>query len=514
MSVTNNANNLYTVEIVIDSNNPSSPPLYTASGVLYYKVAITPKNLNVTSPHSGYDMVPYVGNFKIDGETGRFNWLWNFNQTSTCLPPPTPHGINSSFDRLHSYQGATGSCVGSFSNSRLSVQGPIRFNNDAYVQGDFLTDSVYATWSHIHLVELYEDAQLNYVNANMENPSTGLLATNSNNWQVWDGVTPAPSLIRRLGKPVRIDAYVYVVYDPNISPVNQVINIDFDCADAIAGCMDPSAINGTYNPNATVSNPSACQYPPPVYSITFDCPSGNATGPYSNIFTNSQFAILNPNGTRNFRFNGGVPKILNNTYEAGEYVDEIVTIDLTPVVPNFSFNDYEAVYDFPITSPNGGPDWNLDVNDPDIGFGDSMNNLTAASIRFLNLDNYNSLSQTPNYLSIGASGFVSGTSSQPSWVADGWGDSTGAMPSTIVYFGDGIDTFDDNGDPINLDTDGIQLQEFYYANSDPQLILNPGYEWYPYKLTLSILLDFVMPAHNLYVVLDLDHNTENQGGNI
>ena len=88
------------------------------------------------------------------------------------------------------------------------------------------------------------------------------------------------------------------------------------------------------------------------------------------------------------------------------------------------------------------------------------------------------------------------------------------MPSTIVYFGDGIDTVDDNNNPISLQTDGIQLEEFYYASSDPQLILNPGYEWYPYKLTLSMQLDFYMPAHNLNVVLELDHNTENQGGYI
>ena len=251
----------------------------------------------------------------------------------------------------------------------------------------------------------------------------------------------------------------------------------------------------------------SCTYPSPRYSITFNGPSGNATGPYTNAFTNSTFANLNPNDIRNFIFNGGVPLVLNNTYAAGDLVSELVTINLTPVTPNV-IPTFEAVYDFP--NP-GGPNANLDNTDPDIGFGDSTNNLTAASIRFLNLDNYDSSSQTPNYLSTGNSLYT-----QPDWVADGWVDSTGATPSTIVSFDfqNGIDTFDDNGDPINLDTDTIQIEEFYFLNTNAQLNTNPGYEWYPYKLTISILFDFTMPAHDLNIVLDLDHNTENQGGNI
>jgi len=527
MSVTNNINNTYTVEIVIDSNNPSSPPSYTASGVPYYKVAITPKNVSITSPHSGYDMVPYVGNFKIDGETGRFTWLWNFNQTSTCLPPPTPHGINSSFNRLHSYQGAPGNCVGSFSNSRLSVQGPIKFNNDTYAQGNFLTDSAYATWSHIHLVEVYEDLSGNLVNANMENPSTGLLATNSDNWQVWDGVTPAPSSIYRFGKPVRIDAYVYVVYDPNISPVNQVINIDFDCADSIVGCMDSSAINGSYNPNATVSDPTICQYPAPVYSIQFSDNDINATGDYVGTYQALVDAgYVNTKG--NYLFNAGPsylgflqsqPFMLANTYAAGDIVNEIVQIDLIPKEhPSFNNADDELVFDFPY--PNVGPDGNIPqtpgyFQDP-TNWGDAKNNLTGASFRLLNLND-----QTRLYDN------VAGDSQ---WCNQA--DPTGSQPAVITRLGTNpgpgapytshITTTDPNGDPLSIplgydplidpNNGGVGIAELYYSNSDPQLNDNPGYEWFPYKLILAIeIRGFVMPAHDVTIGLDIDHNTENQG---
>ena len=67
MSVTNNPNNLYTVEIVVDDSGNSSPTLYTVSGIPYYKIAITPKHLNLIAPHSGYHRMPFAQNFKIPG---------------------------------------------------------------------------------------------------------------------------------------------------------------------------------------------------------------------------------------------------------------------------------------------------------------------------------------------------------------------------------------------------------------------------------------------------------------
>ena len=67
MSVTNNPNNLYTVEIVVDDSGTSSPILYTEDGKPYYKIAITPKTLASPPPLYGYDTTCYAQNFKIPG---------------------------------------------------------------------------------------------------------------------------------------------------------------------------------------------------------------------------------------------------------------------------------------------------------------------------------------------------------------------------------------------------------------------------------------------------------------
>ena len=371
--------------------------------------------------------------------------------------------------------------------------------------GNFTIDGISPTykwtWSKIILKEVYQDNNglLEYT-ANGQNESA---SSEEFTW-ILSGLPNLNLFNSNTEVPYKIVAYVYMEYNFSVPLADETLNIDFDQTPPTGGCTDPFADN--FNGQVHFDDGS-CTYPSPRYSITFNGPSGNATGPYTNAFTNSTFANLNPNDIRNFIFNGGVPLVLNNTYAAGDLVSELVTINLTPVTPNV-IPTFEAVYDFP--NP-GGPNANLDNTDPDIGFGDSTNNLTAASIRFLNLDNYDSSSQTPNYLSTGNSLYT-----QPDWVADGWVDSTGATPSTIVSFDfqNGIDTFDDNGDPINLDTDTIQIEEFYFLNTNAQLNTNPGYEWYPYKLTISILFDFTMPAHDLNIVLDLDHNTENQGGNI
>jgi len=532
MSVTNNVNNTYTVEIVVDSTGSNPPPMYTANGIPYYKVAITPKNIGITSPHNGYDVVPYAGNFKINGETGIYSWEWGFNQTTTCLPPPTPHGINSSFNRLHSYQGAPSPCFGSFANSRLSVQGPISFNNNTYVNGTFLTDSTYATWSHIHLVEVYEEINGNLVNDSMENPSTGLLAGSATNWQVWDGVTPPQSNIYRFGKPVRIDAYVYIVYDPNTLPTNQVINVDFDCTAPIVGCTDPSAINGSYNSNATVDDPTLCQYPVPEYSIQFSDNEIIATGDYVGYYSSLQtfFPYL---GNGNYIFNpvpyGGYivssPFVSPNTYAAGSIVNEIVQIELIPRPhPSPLQVGVELVYDFPIASnppaTNGGPGANIPQTSGYFqrpsNWGSAKNNLTGASIRILNLND-----QTRLYDN------VAGDSE---WCNQA--DPTGSQPTVITRLGTNpgpglpytshITTIDPNGNPLVIplgydpifdpNNGGVAIAELYYNNTDPQLVLNPGYEWFPYKLILAIeIRDFVMPAHDVNIGLDIDHNTENQG---
>lgn len=511
-SFTFNSNNNYQVDRVNepDVDNPSVFKYTSTSSTPFVEIKITPTNPQ-TNP-------VLASNLKFDDLIPYFQWAGAGQSPQTCAPSPTPHGAISSLQHVNSLV-VPSTCINgplgfgfsnSFGSSNEAWQGPYHVINDPTAKAAQI-QSLGVAWKEVVLIEVYEDDNGILINDNLS-PE---LEEQFMSWTMWiddsNFFNLATNPITTNVYPKYVKAFVYLEFGTSGLFSNTILNIDIDEVEPTYGCIDPTATN--HDASATVDDGS-CIYPPPQYSITFNGPNGNATGPYSSIFTSSPFAIGNPGNIRNFRFNGGVPLTLSNTYEAGEYVGAVVTIDLTPVVPNFSFNAFEAVYDFPITNPNGGPDFNLDLTDATIGFGDSMNNLTAASVRFLNLDNYNSLSQTPNYLNIGDPGFVSGISSQPSWVADGWNDLTGAMPSTIVYFGDGIDTVDDNNNPISLQTDGIQLEEFYYASSNPQLILNPGYEWYPYKLTLSMQLDFYMPAHNLNVVLELDHNTENQGGYI
>ena len=493
---THNNNNTYTIEIAIDPSSAGGTGTtisYDDTGTVYYKMDIIPNTIGTPL---------FAGNFTIDGVSPTYHWSWNTNPigpTNQSAPIP-PHSYYTTQQIQKTLIGQYGPLYPLDNNP---IYGPIKFDNSAYVNGGFTTSGKRATWSKIILKEVYYD------NNGVEYTANGQNESASSSESTWI-LNPLPNLNlfnSDTELPYKIVAYVYMEYNFSVLLSNETLNIDFDQTPPVGGCTDQLADN--FNGQVHFDDGS-CTYSSQQYSITFNGPSGNATGPYTNAFTSSQFANLNPNYIRNFIFNGGVPLVLNNTYAAGDLVSELVTINLTPVNLTVTGN-IEAVYDFPNL---GGPNANLDNTDPDVGFGDSTNNLTAASIRFLNLDNYDSSSQTPNYLSIGAPGVISGTSSRPSWVADVWSDSTGATPSTIVYFNflNGIDTFDDNGNSITLDTDTIQIEEFYYANSNPQLILNPGYEWYPYKLTLSIVFDFHMPAHDLNIVLDLDHNTENQGG--
>ena len=382
-----------------------------------------------------------------------------------------------------------------------SSQGPFQSErNGAPIYGDLVANGV--AWTKVIWVEVYEDDNGDLINDQFS-PATN---ESEHNWAMYNVASGA---ITTNIYPIYIKAFVFLEYSPlgagGLSS-NITIQIDIDENTPVYGCVDPAATN--YYAGATIDDGS-CVFPPTQYSITFLPDNVNATGPYTPIFTNSGFG-LSGNVLKNYRFNGdGLAVTLANTYAAGDYVSELVEIDLVPVEPTIGFNNYEAVYDFPITGTYSGPDWNLDALDPTAGFGDSQNNLTAASIRFLNLDNYSASAQTPTYISQSNTTYV-----QPNWVADAWEDLTGNIPSTIVYFGDDLETVDNNGNPLTLQTDGIQIEEIYDDNSTGEWILNPGYEWFPFKLKVSIQLDFVMPSHNLNIVLELDHNTENQGGYI
>jgi|14_taG_2_1085336.scaffolds.fasta_scaffold03998_2 hypothetical protein len=498
MPVTFNSNNNYSVDIVTEPDvlNPTVVQYSSDTNTPFVEIKITPDIFQ-------YPLV--AGNLNFDSLPRFIKHEPSLNINNSCTPLSTPHGVNSSFtyeeiigtnDYLPNGQG----CYNSGANMvTTSSQGPYQSErNGATIYGDLLANGV--AWTKVIWVEVYADDNGDLINDQFS-PSTN---ESEHNWVMYN---VASGTVTTYIYPVYIKAFVFLEYGPSgpgglSSNIN--IQIDIDENTPVYGCTNVNATN--YYAGATIDDGS-CTFPPTQYSITFSPDAANAAGPYTSIFTTSGFG-LNSSVLKNYRFNGdGLAVTLANTYAAGDGVAELVEIDLVPVQPTIGFNNYEAVYDFPITGTYGGPEYNLDPLDPTTGFGDSQNNLTAASIRFLNLNGYDALSQVPVYISQSDPSYV-----QPNWISDTWADLTGNVPSTIVYFGEDLETVDDNGNPLTIGTDGIQIEEIYDDNSTSEWILNPGYEWFPFKLKVSIQLDFIMPAHDLNIVLELDHNTENQGG--
>tara|TARA_R110000744_G_scaffold34860_3_gene80995 strand:- start:1301 stop:2857 length:1557 start_codon:yes stop_codon:yes gene_type:complete len=501
---THNLNNNYAVDIIVDPNLSGG----SGSIVKYSSVSNSPfYELNIYPPFipgQGIDTSKAIlaGNIRIDGVNSEWSYITNLHPygSVSCTPHPTPHGVSSQI--AHTYMLGPGgtNCYAApvFNNGSYDFQGPYTFTNDIYVNGDFLTDSNPVTWSKIHLIETYHDGAGNFYNDNLS-PE---IAENEKTWDTW---TISKGTISAPGYPFYLKAFVYVIYDPNITITDNItLSLDIDEVEPVVGCMDPNAINGTYNSNATIDDPTLCDYYVPQYSITFEDTSSDvdSTGLYTPNFSDTG-PWLNPLGStdpplKNFIFNNGFSYVLQNTYPAGASVTETVEIDLTPVNPTVYVPDFEAAYNYPISGvgPDGNISQTLTYQQDPSGWGEAKNNLTAASIRFLNTDG----SSLPTY-----NDTISDYSLWHNNV-----DPTGYQPTQTVVFDDGIEIDLGEGTMI-IDTDDITLTEVYYSSGAPELIDNPAYEWFPYKLTLSIRLDFVMPAHNLNIMLELDHNTENQG---
>ena len=514
-NTTHNSNNNYSVEIIVD------PDLSGGSGsvVKYSSSSNSPfYELKIIPPHTGVPVL--AGNIRIDGIDSEWSYITNLHPygSTSCTPHPTPHGISSQIAHTYMFGPGGTSCYATpqFNNGSYDFQGPYTFTNDAYVNGAFLTDSNPVTWSKIHLIEVYNNDSGGFDNDTLS-PE---IAENEKTWNTWN---TSKSSITLSPYPAYLKAFVYVVYDPNIDighGNSLSLTLDIDEVAPVTGCMDPSAINGTYNPNATISDSTMCQYAIPEYSVSVSPlnppPPVTATGPYTNIFLTSGYAIAN--GASNLYINvdgSNHYTTLTNTYQAGATVNELVVIDITPVVPNFGFGAFEAVYDFPVIAnppgTTGGPNANISLtaghSQNPASWGDSKNNITGASIRLLNTGDTT----------------VNGTitvNGEPEYQGDGnlslWHnqlDPTGVQPTQTVYFGNNVQAVDPANPStfITLNTSDIFIEEKYYPVGDPQMILNTGYEWFPYKLELKLQLDFVMPAHNVDIKLDIDHNTENQG---
>jgi len=541
---TSNTNNIYSVEVIHDENVLNTLRVQTTgAGTDFYNFKIIPND---------YSQLMCAGNFKIDGLSS--SWVYNATvhsfHPSKCYPqnPPwygTGVGQHVKHSTAHSYvlkgegnfPGFTGGppntpglnipCWGPNSltgqnftgNGTYRFNGPFVFDNSAYCDGAFLTSTEPVTWRKIVLVDMYEED-----NGNIRSGASGDL-DNTENWiqMIWppqmnqytNPPTPAYTLNPNHNSyPAHVKAWIVPEYHPtNPKEENMSINLDIDYVAPVGGCTDQGADN--YQSTADF-NDGSCTYPPPVtYTITIS-DSGTAGGPYTNEYLNNTFS--GPAPAKNLVFNGGNPFVLANTYQAGDVVTEYIQIDLTPQLDQ---NGNIAVFDFPIA---GGPNPNitqtLGYTNQGTQWGDAKNNLTAASIRINNVGD-------PSIRRVGSlhdpnNNVLSEWHNSP--------DPTGYQPEKLYTFDDNpgngtftakIITTDASGNPLDIPTgttdpastaSGVGVLEFNYSSGDPEVTAQPALEYFPYKLWLLInIKDFVMPAENVNIAVDIEHNTENQG---
>ena len=506
MPVTFNSNNNYNVQIVteVDLNNPSVLQYSSQTNTPFVMVKITPTN-SQTNP-------VLASNLKFDGKVPDFSWNGLTQIPQACAPPPPP------YDAISSLQHVTGISIPStcvtgplgfghssfFGNSNVAQQGPYEVQYDFVEMNDQIIQYGVGI-QNIVLIEVYEDDNGGLVNA-QHSPTVD---ENYNHWPMWESPTrtdtSGPQITTNV-YPVFIKVFVFLQFDPGGIYGNTTLEIDIDEVEPIYGCTDPTSLD--YNNSATIDDGS-CTYTTQQYTIQFSDSGVDSTGPYTSNF--NAFGIF----TRGFVFNGnGNPLVLGNTYAEGDIVNHLVTIDLTPH-SHPTIPDQEIVYDFAIP---GGPNPNITqtpgyTNQGD-QWGDAKNNLTGTSIRILNMND-----QTVTYADAGPfsqwHNSVDPTGFQPRYITElGLNPGDGTYTSHII-------TTDPDGNDLHIPTagsdplstfSGVGTIEWYYPSSDPQLNDNPGYEWFPYKVWLSInIKDFVMPAHDVDIVLEIDHNTENQG---
>jgi hypothetical protein len=512
---THNTANNYDVQIVVDANptgGVGTSVSYTDTGVSYYMLEIIPTQQSPIPP-------VFAANFTVDGVVGEFYWDESVNPTLTSFPEPPPHGIFSQQTIFKTYHQLTGTTT---STDNQPCAGPIVFDNTAYVTGAFLTDPAEITWGKIVLAETYEDDSGNkYVNGAQVPFGSG----DSSTWDL-PSIPSGTSFTFNSGYPIKIRAYVYLEYAPGFTGLtgNETINIDFDEIEPIVGCTDPLADNPTLN--ATIDDGS-CTFSSGTHAVVIDVsiessPSGISNGDYTDGSTYSMAPGFDYT-TVNFSSGIGYGNIqlegeklagtstktitLANVYEAGDLVTELVEFFIYPsynIVTLLGLNFYyNNVYDYPFT---GGPSANINTDPLYLqrmywGWGDSKNNLTAASLRIRQPFIFQNWEE-PIYLEA-----ITFLPAYADWIHIA--DQTGLQPTQIVNFSNFAESSTLGANSI---TSSITAQEIYSTD----YYTYPGYEFYPEKVKISISLDFTMPSNLSYnqayeIPVNIYHNTENQG---
>ncbi len=263
MSTTFNPLNNYSVQIITESNlgniSQSNGP---GEGIQFSATTNTPFVTLKIIPTNPQTQPVLASNIKIDDIIPDFAWnaYVNYNTNGICMPPPTPHNVNSSLQHVTGI-GVTSTCqslgfTGFNGNSNEGQQGPYSAQNDFAVQANQIANNG-VSWSEIILIEVYEDDNGDKVNDD-HSPAT---IENYNEWAMWVG--PTQTAIYDDPYPIYVKAFVFLSFDtggPSALTNNVTLNLDFDEVPPIFGCTDPTADN--HEPLATIDDGS-CTYPPP-----------------------------------------------------------------------------------------------------------------------------------------------------------------------------------------------------------------------------------------------------------
>ena len=520
MPVTFNSNNNYNVEIVTE------PDVLNPTVMRYSSITNTPYiELKITSDIYQYPLI--AGNMNFDGLYRFIDHHAQNNANNSCTPVITPHGVNTT-----NTFGAT-NFPGTLANGSVCALPQITANVTSSFQGPFQSHRSYGqilndqvlngvAWTKVIWVGVYEYDNGTLANTVFSPEISEDIAT----WQLWDPNNPAKPITNNI-YPIYIRAFVFLEFAPAgpnglTSDIDIFIDIDEDTP--IYGCTNPSALN--YNSTATIDDGS-CSFTPTPKTIYIQESEIVHSAPFTG-YTDPPFPSQVPSfdsaggtGTMDLSGEPFMPKNLkasnNNqplstTYMPGDSVYETVLVNIAPrtkdnILYSFSGTTIEtgiATFDFTIA---GGPD-NQDMTDPTSFLGDTANNLTAAGIYINNNDPDNgSVIGRGDYVANNTSGsFSSNTSVQPNWMPDsGFLDVDGLFPRTIVEWPNAneISFEQPDGSFFTAELDGIWAEEIYALNP-----LVPGQEWFPMRIELYVTVEFIMPNHDVYLNLDLIHDTQ------
>jgi len=545
MPVTFNTNNNYNVEIITETDviNPTV--------IKYSSINNTPYvELKITADTYQYPLL--AGNMNFDNLNRFIVHNATNNVNNTCVPPLTPHGVKSTnsynFTPIagQTTNGTMCSLAQVTTSIRDSYQGPYQTDRpNAGIHNDKIADGV--AWTKVIWVEVYEDDNGQMVNTDFSPEFSENLAT----WQLWDPNNSAKPITNNI-YPQYIRAFVFLEFasgGPSGLTSNVDIYIDIDEDEPIYGCTDPNADNTT--PGATIDDGS-CTYPPSYQiNLQFNVSSTNpgiTVGPYTDDSTYTQqiqtnFITLNINyttvdysdvapATGNLVFLGGVTQetvTLSGNYVAGDTVSQIVDVYVYPTsAPSLQGL---RVYDFPsVGGPNAtgnlispsDPNYAAEIQRMYYGWGNTKNNLTAASLRV------QEIYPLVNGSSAGTNDWHNPTYQDPSLI-------TGPIPQNMYsswHVGD---------DPTGLrPTQQVDFGVFHYTGTNSmfaqeeynQVPSNPARNYFPYRIKISIPLDFIAPHipgtigpsgpvnsnsffntnNSIFTIpINLAHTTENQG---